>query len=60
MRCFRSALTEFLRREDGPTAVEYGVMMAFILVVCFAAVTTVGTNTNKTYTKVNNTISSSS
>jgi pilus assembly protein Flp/PilA len=60
MRCFRSALLEFLRREDGPTAVEYAMMAVLILVVCYAAVTTVGTNTNKTYTKVNNTISSSS
>jgi pilus assembly protein Flp/PilA len=60
MRRFTQLAVEFLKREDGPTAVEYAMMAVLILVVCYAAVTTVGTNTNKTYTKVNNTISSSS
>ena len=37
---------EFLRQEDGPTAVEYAVMLALIIVVCIAAVTTIGRNAN--------------
>jgi pilus assembly protein Flp/PilA len=41
---------DFLRREDGPTAVEYAVMLALIIVVCIAAVVTVGQNTNEVYT----------
>jgi pilus assembly protein Flp/PilA len=41
---------EFLKREDGPTAVEYAVMLALIIVVCVAAVVTVGQNTNEVYT----------
>jgi len=41
---------ELLRREDGPTAVEYAVMLALIIVVCIGALTTLGTNTNKTFT----------
>ena len=41
---------EFLKREDGPTAVEYAVMLALIVVVCIAAVTTIGANTNAIYT----------
>lgn len=45
----RSAV-EFLKREDGPTAVEYAVMLALIIVVCIAAVTTLGSNVNEIYT----------
>jgi len=40
---------EFLKRDDGPTAVEYAVMLALIVVVCIAAVTTIGTNTNAVF-----------
>ncbi len=47
----RSALA-FLKNEDGPTAVEYAVMMALIIVVCLASVTTLGTNANNTYSYV--------
>jgi pilus assembly protein Flp/PilA len=44
----RSALA-FLKDEDGPTAVEYAVMMALIIVVCMASVTALGTTTGNTY-----------
>jgi pilus assembly protein Flp/PilA len=40
---------EFLRREDGPTAVEYAVMLALIVVVCIAAITLVGKNANQVF-----------
>ncbi len=40
---------EFLKKEDGPTAVEYAVMLALIIVVCVAAVATIGSNTNSVY-----------
>ena len=36
----------FLKSEDGPTAVEYAVMLALIIAIVFATVTTVGSNTN--------------
>jgi pilus assembly protein Flp/PilA len=36
MRCF-------LKSEDGPTAVEYAVMLALIIIVCLTAITAVGT-----------------
>lgn len=32
----------FLRREDGPTAVEYAVMLALIILVCISAITLAG------------------
>ena len=40
----------FLKREDGPTAVEYAVMLALIVVVCVAAITTLGMTVNDVYT----------
>lgn len=42
----------FLKKEDGPTAVEYAVMLALIVVVCIAAVTTLGSNSNSTFGNV--------
>jgi pilus assembly protein Flp/PilA len=39
-----SQIKRFLVSEDGPTAVEYAVMLALIVVVCLAAVRAVGTN----------------
>ena len=44
MRRVSSAILHFLREEDGPTAVEYAVMLALIIAVCIAAVGTVGAN----------------
>jgi pilus assembly protein Flp/PilA len=54
------ALIGFLQREDGPTAVEYAVMLALIIVVCIAAITSLGTNANATFTTVGNAIGSTS
>jgi pilus assembly protein Flp/PilA len=53
-------VVEFLKREDGPTAVEYAVMLALIIVVCIGAITTLGKNANTTFTSVGNAISASS
>ena len=49
-------VVEFLKKEDGPTAVEYAVMLALIVVVCIAAITTIGTNANVTFSKVGSAI----
>ena len=45
-------LIAFLKKEDGPTAVEYAVMLALIIVVCIAAITTLGSNANRTFGNV--------
>jgi pilus assembly protein Flp/PilA len=45
-------LVKFLNEEDGPTAVEYAVMLALIIVVCIAAITTLGSNANNTFSYV--------
>jgi pilus assembly protein Flp/PilA len=58
MRKFAESVKNFLQREDGPTAVEYAVMLALIIVVCITAITALGSNANKTFTSVSNTIGS--
>jgi len=49
MRAVARKVIRFLRKEDGPTAVEYAVMLALIIVVCIVAITTLGTNANSTF-----------
>jgi pilus assembly protein Flp/PilA len=43
----------FLREEDGPTAVEYAVMLALIITVCIASITAVGRSTNSSFSNAN-------
>jgi pilus assembly protein Flp/PilA len=52
MKNLVNSVVNFLQREDGPTAVEYAVMLALIIVVCITAITAVGTNANATFTNV--------
>jgi pilus assembly protein Flp/PilA len=49
---FRHQLIKFLRGEDGPTAVEYAVMLALIVVVCIGAITALGANASNTFSYV--------
>jgi pilus assembly protein Flp/PilA len=56
----KSHLVNFLKNEDGPTAVEYAVMLALIIVVCIAAITALGTNANNTFSYVGNAIGTGS
>jgi len=53
-------IVSFVKGEEGPTAVEYAVMLALIIVVCIGAITTLGGNANQTFTSVGNAISVSS
>ena len=52
MRQFAKNLVKFVKAEDGPTAVEYAVMLALIIVVCIGAITTLGNNANITFSNV--------
>jgi pilus assembly protein Flp/PilA len=52
MRKIGQSLVIFLKNEDGPTAVEYAVMLALIIVVCITAITAPGTNANNTFSYV--------
>jgi len=47
---------EFLKAEEGPTAVEYAVMLALIIVVCLIAITALGTSANATFGNVGSAI----
>jgi pilus assembly protein Flp/PilA len=49
---FARQVVEFLKKEDGPTAVEYAVMLALIIVVCIAAIATLGSNANRVFSNV--------
>lgn len=51
-------IIQFLESEEGPTAVEYAVMLALILVACINIVTTLGHTVSATFNKVNTTLSS--
>ena len=57
---FSQALVRFLKNEDGPTAVEYAVMLALIIVVCITAIQALGSNANKTFQSVSDTIGGTS
>ncbi len=56
MRSMTKSLVSFLKAEDGPTAVEYAVMLALIVVVCIAAITSLGSNANSTFSFVGSAI----
>jgi pilus assembly protein Flp/PilA len=47
-----SKIRRFLVSEDGPTAVEYAVMLALIVIVCLAAIGSIGTNAKNTFQSV--------
>lgn len=49
---FANSVKKFIVSEDGPTAVEYAVMLALIVVVCLTAIQAIGTNAAATFTSV--------
>jgi pilus assembly protein Flp/PilA len=52
MKAFYNRALNFLKSEDGPTATEYAVMLALIIVVCILAITAVGNNANVKFQEV--------
>jgi pilus assembly protein Flp/PilA len=56
MQHFIQSAQQFLVSEDGPTAVEYAVMLALIVVVCLTAIQAVGTNANAKFNAVANSL----
>ena len=59
MKNLMSKIDRFMKSEDGPTAVEYAVMLALIIVVCITAVTSIGTQASTQFQNVANTIGTS-
>lgn len=61
MSCaFLNLVRAFVLDNDGPTAVEYAVMLALIVVVCLTAISAVGTNASLTFSNVAASLGSSS
>lgn len=52
MTQFVQSVKKFIVSEDGPTAVEYAVMLALIVIVCLTAIGTIGTNANTKFEAV--------
>jgi pilus assembly protein Flp/PilA len=52
MKSLAVKLHRFLVSEDGPTAVEYAVMLALIVIVCLTAISSIGTQANQTFQNV--------
>jgi len=52
------AIVNFLGDESGPTAVEYAVMLALIVVVCIGAVTFIGSSANTTFSRAGSSVAS--
>jgi pilus assembly protein Flp/PilA len=52
MKKFVSKVQRFMKSEDGPTAVEYAIMLALIVIVCLAAITAVGNAANTAFTNI--------
>ena len=60
MKSLALKVQRFLVSEDGPTAVEYAVMLALIVVVCLGTITTIGTSANGTFNTISNALPSAS
>ena len=52
MKKILNGVVNFLKNEDGPTAVEYAVMLALIIVVCITAIQVLGSNASNTFSYV--------
>ena len=60
MRNLTQHVVKFLKAEDGPTAVEYAVMLALIIVVCIAAISALGSNASNTFSYVGGVVNTTS
>jgi len=56
MKNVMSSVKTFLVSEDGPTAVEYAVMLSLIVIVCITAISAVGTNASAKFDAIKDTI----
>ena len=56
MKKFMSQVQRFMESEDGPTAVEYAVMLALIIVVCLVAIGNLGSTANSSFAASNTAI----
>ena len=60
MKKLRSQIFSFLLNEDGPTAIEYAVMLALIIMVCVATIGQLGARTSESFEPVRNILATGS
>ena len=60
MKLLAKKVHRFLVSEDGPTAVEYAVMLALIVIVCLTAISAIGTQASTTFDAVQQSLSGAS
>ena len=53
-----ASIHKFISDDDGPTAVEYAVMLALIIIVCLVSIQSLGTNAKTTFTNIGNSLGS--
>lgn len=58
MQWFLNRAAEFFASEDGPTAAEYAVMLALIIMVALGAITGIGTTVDSMFTNLDNNLPS--
>lgn len=58
MKGFINRAKEFLQSEDGPTATEYAVMLALIIVAAIGSIQLVGDKVSQTFTEINDSLPS--
>ena len=59
MKNFASKVQRFLKSEDGPTAVEYAIMLALIVIVCLTTIQAIGTEANTAFDTISKQIGAS-
>lgn len=59
MNKFLKLVMQFIIDEDGPTAVEYAVMLALIIVLCIVVIRQVGTTTSQTFSTIDSAVAGS-
>ncbi len=52
MKALKERIHSFVVSEDGPTATEYAVMLALIIIVALGAITLLGTKVQGIFTNV--------
>ena len=56
MRLFSQCVRRFLLSEDGPTPVEYAVMLGLIVIVCLTAISSLGTAAKNSFYQIKNSV----
>lgn len=51
-----TVIRRFLREESGPTATEYAVMLALIIVICMTAIGGIGTTLDSIFTNLDSSL----